>query len=151
MLELAREADWDAINEIAVQVHDLHVSWRPDLYRRTDTPYPKDYFLECIQNKNLFVAKLSGMVVGIVRYEIWETGGPGNTSRKVMRLDNIAVHEALRNRGIGKSMIADIRALAKVHGCQEIILSVYPQNDVALAFYQKCGFAIRTIGMDMKL
>ena len=32
MLELARESDWDAIRRLSVQIHDLHVSWRPDIY-----------------------------------------------------------------------------------------------------------------------
>lgn len=151
MLELAREADFEAVNTIARQVHELHVSWRPDLYCNTDCPFPKDFFLECIQEKNLFVAKLSGAVVGILRFVVWESGGPGNVKRKVMRIDNIAVDEKLRGRGIGKAMMEDVHALAKVYGCDEIVLSVYPQNDSAVAFYQKCGFTIRSINMQRKV
>ena len=48
-------------------------------------------------------------------------------------------------------MIADIRALAKAFRCKELRLSVYPQNDDAVVFYQKCGFTIRTIDMECKL
>ena len=151
MLELARKEDFEAINSIAKQVHDLHVSWRPDLYCRIEQPIPVALFTECIRNKTLFVAKLSGSVVGIVRFEIRTVGGEGSTTRKVMRIDNIAVEESLRNHGIGKAMVEDIRALAKVNRCDEIILSVYPENDDAVAFYQKCGFTIRNIGMQMKL
>lgn len=151
MLELAREADFEAVNAIARQVHELHVSWRPDLYCHADCPFPKEFFMECIQEKNLFVAKLSGTVVGILRFVVWETGGPGNVKRKVMRIDNIAVDEKLRGRGIGKAMMEDVHALAKVYGCDEIILSVYPQNDSAVAFYQKCGFTIRSISMQRKV
>lgn len=151
MLELAREADFEVVNVIARQVHDLHVAWRPDLYCQTDQPIPMDLYSECIRNKTLFVAKLSGSVVGIVRFEIRTVGGEGSTTRKVMRIDNIAVEESLRNHGIGKTMVEDIRALAKVNRCDEIILSVYPENDDAIAFYQKCGFTIRNIGMQIKL
>jgi ribosomal protein S18 acetylase RimI-like enzyme len=48
-------------------------------------------------------------------------------------------------------MIADVRALAKVFGCTELILGVHPENDGAVVFYQKCGFRIRTINMDSVL
>lgn len=151
MLELARREDFEAVNAIAKQVHDLHVAWRPDLYCHCDCPIPMDYYLDCIAQRTLFVAKLSGTVVGILRFEVRETGGEGNTIRKVMRIDNIAVEESLRNHGIGKAMVEDVRALARVQRCDEIILSVYPENDDAVAFYQKCGFTIRNIGMQMKV
>ena len=54
------------------------------------------------------------------------------------------------SQGIGKAMISDVRALARAFGCREVILGVHPENDEAVGFYQKCGFAIRTINMDMK-
>ena len=151
MLELARKEDFAAVNAIAKQVHDLHVAWRPDLYCHCGCPIPKDFYLDCIAQRTLFVAKLSGTVVGILRFEVRETGGEGNTIRKVMRIDNIAVEESLRGHGIGKAMMEDVRALARVQRCDEIILSVYPENDDAVAFYQKCGFTIRNIGMQMKV
>lgn len=151
MLELARETDWEAVNAIAVQVHDLHVSWRPDIYCSTDCPFPKDFFLENIQQKTLFVAKLGESVVGFVRFVIWETGGPGNVQRKVMNLDSIGVAQPHRGQGIGKRMMEEVWALAKAFGCTDIQLSVYPQNDEAVAFYQKCGFTIRNINMQKKV
>lgn len=151
MLELAREEDFAAVNAIAKQVHDLHVAWRPDLYCHTDCPIPKEFYTDCIADRTLFVAKLAGTVVGILRFEVRETGGEGNTIRKVMRIDNIAVEESLRGHGIGKAMMEDVRAVARVQRCDEIILSVYPENDDAVAFYQKCGFTIRNIGMQMKV
>lgn len=151
MLELARECDFAAFNAIADQVHDLHVGWRPDLYCHADPLFPMETYRQLIQEKNAFVAKLDGQVVGIVVLYDYEVKGPGNVTRKVMRVDNIAVAESMRNQGIGKTMMGDIRVLAKVRRCHEIVLSVYPENDGAVAFYQKCGFTIRSINMQVKL
>lgn len=151
MLELARECDFEAFNAIADQVHDLHVGWRPDLYCHAEPLFPMETFRKLIQEKNIFVAKLADQVVGIVVLCEYEVEGPGQVTRKTMRVDNIAVAEGLRSQGIGKAMMADIRALAKVRRCDEIILSVYPENDGAVAFYQKCGFTIRSINMQVKL
>lgn len=151
MLELARGSDWEAVRRLSVQIHDLHAAWRPDLYYHTEAPFPEDAFLEGIQNRTVYVAKLGGAVVGYVVLSFMQKGGPGVVAHKAMRLDSICVDEALRGQGIGRAMVADVRALAKAFGCREVVLGVHPENDRAVAFYQKCGFFIRTINMDMKV
>lgn len=151
MLELAREQDWEAVRRLSVQIHDLHAAWRPDIYCHCEEPYPKDTFLEHIRDRLVYVAKLGEAVVGYVVLAPLSKGGPGKVEKKLMRLDSICVDEDYRGHGIGKSMVADVRALAKAFGYQELILGVHPENDSAVGFYQKCGFRIRTINMDMKL
>ena len=151
MLELARESDWEEVQRLSVQVHDMHVAWRPDLYRSADAPFPKASFLEQIQKRMIYVAKIRDQVVGYVFLSIGKKEAPGIVSRKVMHLESICVEEMLRGQGIGKAMVADLRALARAFACQELTLSVHAENDKAVGFYQKCGFRIRCIQMDMKL
>lgn len=151
MLQLARESDWIDIQRLSVQVHDLHAAWRPDIFYRTEEPYPREYFLEDIRDRMVYVAKLDGLVAGYVVLSIQEKGGPGTVEQKLMRLDSICVEESIRGNGIGKAMVQDVRALAKAFGCSQLILGVHPENDAAVGFYQKCGFRIRTINMDMQL
>ena len=64
-----------------------------------------------------------------------------------MVVDEICVEELCRGSGIGKQMMTEARALARAFGCTDMQLGVYPQNDDAVAFYQKCGFTIRSIEM----
>ena len=151
MLQLARESDWVDIQRLSVQVHDLHAAWRPDIFYRTEEPYPREYFLEDIRDRMVYVAKLDGLVAGYVVLSIQEKGGPGTVEQKLLRLDSICVEESIRGNGIGKAMVQDVRALAKAFGCSQLILGVHPENDAAVGFYQKCGFRIRTINMDMQL
>ena len=151
MLELARTSDWESVRRLSVQIHDLHSAWRPDIYFHCEEPYPKDKFMTDIQNRMVYVAKVQDQVAGFVVLSVQEKGGPGTVSKKLMRLDSICVDEAVRGQGIGREMVADVRALARAFGCQEMILGVHPENDHAVGFYQKCGFRIRTINMDMKL
>lgn len=151
MLELARESDWEAVNRLSVQIHDLHAAWRPDIYFHSEEPLPKDAYLEAIRKRMLYVAKCNGLVAGYVLLSVLEKGGPGTVPKKQLRMDSICVDEAFRGQGIGKEMVSDTRALARAFGCCELILGVHPENDGAVAFYQKCGFRIRTINMDCKL
>ena len=151
MLELARPADWEAVHRLSVQIHGLHALWRPDIYLSVDEPYPREKFMEDIQKRMVYVAKLQENVAGYTVLSIVEKDGPGTVPSKMMRLDSICVDEAVRGYGIGKAMIEDVRALARAFGCTGLILGVHPENDSAVGFYQKCGFRIRTINMDMKL
>ena len=151
MLQLARESDWEAVKRLSVQVHDLHAAWRPDIFYRTEEPYPRECFLEDIRDRMVYVAKLDGLVAGYVVLSIQERGGHGRVERKLMRLHGICVEESIRGNGIGKTMVEEVRALAKAFGCSQLILGVHPENDAAVGFYQKCGFRIRTINMDMQL
>ncbi len=150
MLELARESDWEAVRRLSVQIHDLHAAWRPDIYYSCEEPYPQDKFREDIQKRMVYVAKAGKFVVGYVVLSVLHKDGPGVVKKKQLRLDSICVDEALQGQGIGKAMVEDARALAKAFGCSEMILGVHPENDGAVAFYQKCGFCIRTINLDMK-
>ena len=151
MLELAREADWESVRRLSVQIHDLHAAWRPDIYFRCDEPYPREKFLEDIANRQIYVAKMSAAVVGYTVLSVGKKDGPGTVAKKQMRIESICVDESLRGQGIGKAMVTDVRALAKAFGCAELIFSVHAENDEAVGFYQKCGFRIRTINMDMKV
>ena len=48
-------------------------------------------------------------------------------------------------------MMQELRILAKAFDCTDLQLTVYPQNDAAIAFYQKCGFTIKSIDMQRKV
>ena len=151
MLELARESDWEAVRGLSVQIHDLHASWRPDIYYHCEEPYPFDKFLEDIRNRLVYVAKVQQTVVGYAVLFVMNKGGPGTLEKRLLRLDSICVDEGIQGHGIGKAIVEDVRALARAFGCTDLILGVHPENDRAVGFYQKCGFTIRTINMDMKL
>lgn len=151
MLQLAQLSDLDRVNDLARQVHELHVSWRPDIYEMPEELFPEDRFRDEIQNRQLYVAKIDDSVIGFVMIRIRESNGVGQVYRKILVLDQICVDESCRNRGIGTMMMQDVHALAKAFGCTDMHLGVYPQNDDAIAFYQKCGFTIRSIDMQRKV
>lgn len=151
MLQLAQPTDRDAVNRLALQVHAMHVAWRPDIYEMVDELYTAERFLDAIRSRSLYVAKIDGNPVGYVSVKIREYNWSGVVKRKVMVIDEICVDEACRNQGIGSQIMTEVRVLAKAFGCTDLQLGVYPQNDAAVAFYQKCGFMIRSIDMQRKV
>ena len=147
MIQLATKADRESVNEIALQVHALHMEWRPDLYCTTQELYPQERFDECIANRQLYVAKIEGNVVGYAVLIIRNVNVNGMHPRRVMSIDEFCVHEAATGHGIGTEMMADVRALARAFRCTDMKLNVYPQNDGAIRFYERNGFMIRSIDM----
>ena len=151
MLQLAIPADRAEVNAIAKQVHDLHVAWRPDIYASVEELYTEERFLEAIQNRQLYVAKEAGTVIGYAALQRCTYDWPGVVKRRAMIVEEFGVHKMCQGHGIGKAMMEDIHALAKAFGCTDLQLRVYPQNDEAVGFYQKCGFTIQNIGMQKKV
>lgn len=151
MLELAVLSDRDSVEALARQVHELHVAWRPDIYEMPEALYTQERFLSHIRSRELYVARENGAVIGYVLLKMRSYDWPGVVRRKVMVIDEICVDRSCRGNGIGKQMMLEVRALAKAFGCTDMQLGVYPQNDDAVAFYQKCGFTIRSIDMQRKV
>ena len=137
MLELATMQDMEKVNALAQQVHAMHVAWRPDIYKMEDVLYPAERMQEVIRQRQLYVAKIQREVVGYVFLEMKNKDRPGLVKRKVMVIHEVCVEKELQNRGIGKAMMEDVHALAKAFRCTDMQLGVYPQNDAAVAFYQK--------------
>lgn len=151
MIELARDVDRAEINRLARQVHALHIQWRPDLYTMPEELFPEELFLALVKDKELYAAKIDGNVVGFAWIRMRQSEGVGLVPRKVMLVNQVCVDEALRNHGIGTQMMEEIRILARAFGCTDLQLGVYPQNDAAVSFYQKCGFMIQNIHMQQKI
>lgn len=151
MLELACPNDRAEVDRLAREVHEMHISWRPDIYAMPGELYPEERFRAAIQAKELYVAKEGGMVMGYVAVRIRETAAPGLVPRRVMLVDELCVDEPFRNQGVGSRMMAEVRILARAFRCTDLQLGVYPQNDGAVSFYQKCGFLIQSITMQRKV
>lgn len=151
MLELARPADREAVNALAKQIHEQHVSWRPDIYESAPELYTEERFRDAVQQRQLYVARIGEVVAGYVLLIIKNYDAPGHVRRKVMVVEELCVEELCRGQGIGTEIMEHVYALARAFRCTDLQLGVYPQNDAAVSFYQKCGFAIRSITMQRKV
>ena len=151
MLQLARREDHSAIEALAQQLHEQRVSWRPDLYKRIEQFYTLESFDSVIKERQLYIAKIGCDVIGYVRIAFRSANEPGVMNTRIVILDEIVVRADYRNMGIGTQIMDDVKALGKAFGCSSIQLGVYPQNDEAVAFFQKNGLTIRSIEMQMHI
>ena len=87
--EAAAAGDFAAVNRLARQVHELHVSWRPDIFRKTEFPISQEDFRDLVNRQEIYV--LRGQE-GPVAYGIISTltrDRPGLVPRSILRLEEL--------------------------------------------------------------
>lgn len=82
VIEIPRIKDFNRVNELAKQIHELHVNWRPDLFLSVDEVISKEDFEKMIQAKEIFVAKLQDEIVGYITFNIKEKNNHSMRYRK---------------------------------------------------------------------
>lgn len=151
IVEIPKMADCKEINNLAKQVHELHVNWRPDIFLSVDEVIKKEELKEKINNKKIFVAKEQNHIVGYIIFDIKEKNNPNMKYRKQLHIEAICVDEKNRNRGIGTELLKFVRVIAKENNCTDIHLTVNEENIDAIKLYEKFGFKVMNIAYSMHI
>ena len=104
-------------------------------------------FAECAA-RGIEVVPATGRIIRGIPEELRNLPGV----RYIIATNGAIIIDLLENKEISACRIKNdlavrVMELAKAFGCTDMQLGVYPQNDDAVAFYQKCGFTIRSIEM----
>jgi ribosomal protein S18 acetylase RimI-like enzyme len=151
VIETPKIDDFKRVNELAKQVHEIHVNWNPDLFLSVDEVLPKDTFKNLIQNKQIFIAKLENKIVGYVTFSIKEKENPSMRYRKQLNIEAICIDENCRGNGIGTLLLEHIKKTGKEQGCTDMYLTVNQENENAIKVYEKFGFKVKNIAYTMKI
>jgi len=150
-IEIPSLEDLKKVNELSVQVHEMHVSWTPDLYRSVEEVISKEYFEILVKNEEIYVAKLENEIVGYIIFNIKEKENPSMRYRKQLNIDAICVDEKHRGKGIGTKLLEGAKKIAKSKECTDLYLTVNQENENAIKVYEKFGFKVKNIAYMMKI
>jgi GNAT superfamily N-acetyltransferase len=107
------------------------------------------YIIDASQNENLFVAELSGEVVGTFQLLFTRTlTGRGSLT---MILEAVQTRPDMRSRGIGKAMVGYAVEEARRRDCRMLQLTSNATRTDAHRFYERHGFEKSHAGFKMKL
>lgn len=151
IIEIPRIEDFNKVNELAKQVHELHVNWRPDLFLSVDEVISKEDFEKMIQAKEIFVAKIEDEIVGYITINIKETINPIMRYRKQLQIEAICVDEKTRGKGIGTQLLKYVKQYGKEYDCTDIYLTVNEENESAIKMYEEFGFKVKSIAYSMQI
>lgn len=143
--------DLEDIDRIAVQVHDCHVKWRPDIFEHTDSIISEEELASMIDSNSIFVAKEDDKVLGYVLLSSREGKKNGYKYRKELDIDAMGVDEKYRNQGIGRKLLEYVKQYAKDNDYTDLRLTVNEENENARYLYEEVGFKVKNIAYSMKI
>ena len=145
----AISSDYEVAMKIIAQVQDMHVAWRPDIYKPNNEMLSKTAFEESVKNGTFYVAEYDGKVVGILEIIFRHIETPAHVTRDIIVVDAIAVDEKYRGKGIGHQLLDFVREIKKNKGCDAIELQVNARNAAAYEMYKKYGFTEKSVNMEL--
>ena len=151
IVEVPSIEDVNRVKELAVQVHEMHVNWNPDLFKSVKEVINIEDFDNKVKNEEIYVAKSEKEIVGYVIFSIKEKEFPSMRYRKQLNIEAICVDEKHRGKGIGTKILESIKEIAKSKGCTDLYLTVNKENENAIKVYEKFGFEVKNIAYMMKI
>lgn len=154
MIRRAEVKDKDIINELLMQVLEVHHKGRPDLFKGGTKKYTDEELCQiiCDDSKPIFVYEDNGKVEGYC-FCVFQQHINNNilTDIKTLYIDDLCVDENARGKQIGTKLYEYVKAFAKEKGCYNVTLNVWSLNEGAMKFYEKCGLKPQKIGMEIIL
>ena len=132
------------------QVQQLHVEWRPDVYKPASPLITMDLFEAILKDGNWYVAEADGVVVGILELMKRHVESPAQVTRDVLFISTMAIDEKYRGKGIGHLFFEKVKQLKQEKGYDTIELQVNAKNRLAYEMYRKYGFTEKSINMELK-
>ena len=149
LIRKAAARDYDPVNRIFQQVHQMHVDWRPDIYRPCKRLISPEGLETPAEGTAFYVAEAGGQVVGILELVVRRIQSPAHVSRRILFIEAMAVDEAYRGNGIGHQFFETVKQLREEHNLDGIELQVNAKNKAAYEMYLKYGFTEKSIQMEL--
>ena len=154
MVRLATEKDIEQVNDLRRQVNELHVIGRPDVFKAGFDQNLQDfaYTLMNEENSDILVVERDGLICGMACVDyVRKTETPYTMERKFYHVQEIAVDEGFKRRGVGRELFEFMKEDAKRRKLNKIELDVWAFNESAIEFYEAMGFEETRIWMEYKL
>ena len=145
----ARLNDYNTVQTIMKQVQQMHIDWRPDIYKYSETLMPLEIYEKAVNDKTFFIAEYEGNIAGILFIIFRHIESPYHITRNIIYVDSMAVDEKYRGKGIGHAFFDFLKELKKQKGYDGIELQVNAKNKAAYEMYRNCGFTEKSISMEL--
>ena len=141
-IRTAVEADIPRIVEIYKQLFALSARMQPERFR--DTPQDETFLREVVAagDQELFVADDAGEVCGFALAQDLATPPYDCViPYRYAYLMDLCVDERHRNGGVGALLMESVKSWARGRGLRYVELCALAQNEGAVRFYRRNGFA----------
>lgn len=142
-IRTATPNDIEPLKAIQREIQQLHVAAHPEIFRPASDEELSEVMRKIIADpeQHAWVADEQEALLGFAVARITDTSeNPYRQPARIGHIDQIAVLQSARRRGVGHALIAEIRRFARLHSCTSLMLDVLEFNADALSFYRAEGF-----------
>lgn len=134
-----KKTDYAVVDGLLLQLQELDVDGRPDLFKPMKHYMPQETFENLLQNKNIstYLAFEHGLAVGCCF--VSELEKRNDYPIKISYIDLLVVDKKYRRQGIGKRLFEEVRKAASRSGVKRIELMVWSHNTDAMKAYEFYG------------
>lgn len=144
--------DLPTLVDLVMEVQQLHVDGRPDLFREPDRMDLADFMSARLADHCVLVAIIDGDVVGYLLAEHEERdANPFRQAHSTWHVHHIAVNADTRRAGAGRTLIQALTDRARSIGSSSVQLSSWAFNSHAHEFFEAQGFAPMSITFEHRL
>ena len=97
--------DYDRFSAIMDQVQQMHVEWRPDVYKTASPLITKGLFAELLKGDSWYIAETDGIVVGVLEVFKRHVEGRPDGNKGCFVRQYHGGGQAYRGKGIGTSSL----------------------------------------------
>lgn len=135
ILRTMKKHDYTQVDALLMQIHQLDLEERPDLFSPKAHYMTKSCFASLLDNENIFgvLAMERGRAVGACMVSL--IAGEVLTAY----VDLLVVERARRREGIGGALFREVRRRAGMRGAKRIELMVWSHNPIAEKAYRAYG------------
>lgn len=146
-------SDLEKIQEFNQKLFSFESAWHPTYVSKW--PYLQggiEYFSKRLNEDNgvVFIALVGNIMVGYLCGG-WLRNYAFREEKLFADLENMYVDEDFRGKGIGDALVSEFKAWCKNNGVSVIRVEAVAQNIKAIDFYQKEGFTLHNVTMEMDL
>lgn len=145
--------DCEALTPLFVQLANLHITGRPDIFKAAPKLAKKD-FKKFIKSDNRYftVAEINGEIIGISNWQLKKCCDNETLSDRTFAvIDEIIISESHRRKGYGKLLFEETVKLASEKGADSIELYVWNFNEDAKKFYEALGMKPQRTLLELKI
>lgn len=152
----AKFSDFNDVNNLMLELHNLHVKNRNDVFKATDSPMKEEYFKDLLNNKDVKLFVIENLenseILGYSNLKLMNTPNIDIVVKsKYIYIDDFCIKQAYKRKGIGKKLFNFILEYAKQQGVESVQLNVWSFNEDAIEFYNFMGMKERNVRMEMRV
>lgn len=152
----AKFSDFNDVNNIMLELHNLHVKNRNDVFKATDSPMKEEYFKDLLNNKDVKLFVIENLenseIVGYSNLKLMNTPNIDIVVKsKYIYIDDFCIKQAYKRKGIGEKLFNFILEYAKEQCVESAQLNVWSFNEDAIEFYKFMGMKERNVRMEMRV